>query len=247
MRLNNKQYPIKKIELKEKGISTLLPRKIWFDDIVKKLNVDGRGELLGEFRPNDKLLIINQSGKLRTIIPELNSHFEDDMIVLEKWIPKKPISAIYFDGEKERYYVKRFVIEVENREELFISEHSGSNLEIVSTDYRPVAEVIFSKVKGIQKDPLTVDIEAFIAVKGLKAQGNQLTSDKVRQINMLEPLEYEVPEEVIPEELEVEGNISVSDEDINLEEEEKNTLSHDKIKKRSDWSVFHLYLFFEFF
>lgn len=221
------KYPIKKIELKEKGISTLLPRKIWFDDIVKKLNVDGRGELLGEFRPNDKLLIINQSGKLRTIIPELNSHFEDDMIVLEKWIPKKPISAIYFDGEKERYYVKRFVIEVENREELFISEHSGSNLEIVSTDYRPVAEVIFSKVKGIQKDPLTVDIEAFIAVKGLKAQGNQLTSDKVRQINMLEPLEYEVPEEVIPEELEVEGNISVSDEDINLEDDGQITLSLD--------------------
>mgnify|MGYP003423819995 FL=1 len=221
------KYPIKKIELKEKGISTLLPRKIWFDDIVKKLNVDGRGELLGEFRPNDKLLIINQSGKLRTIIPELNSHFEDDMIVLEKWIPKKPISAIYFDGEKERYYVKRFVIEVENREETFISENEGSNLEIVSTDYRPVAEVIFSKVKGIQKDPLTVDIEAFIAVKGLKAQGNQLTSDKVRQINMLEPLEYEVPEEVIPEELEVEGNISVSDEDINLEDDGQITLSLD--------------------
>lgn len=221
------KYPIKKIELKEKGISTLLPRKIWFDDIVKKLNVDGRGELLGEFRPNDKLLIINQSGKLRTIIPELNSHFEDDMIVLEKWIPKKPISAIYFDGEKERYYVKRFVIEVENREETFISENEGSNLEIVATDYRPVAEVIFSKVKGIQKDPLTVDIEAFIAVKGLKAQGNQLTSDKVRQINMLEPLEYEVPEEVIPEELEVEGNISVSDEDINLEDDGQITLSLD--------------------
>lgn len=221
------KYPIKKIELKEKGISTLLPRKIWFDDIVKKLNVDGRGELLGEFRPNDKLLIINQSGKLRTIIPELNSHFEDDMIVLEKWIPKKPISAIYFDGEKERYYVKRFVIEVENREELFISEHSGSNLEIVSTDYRPVAEVIFSKIKGVQKDPLIVDIEAFIAVKGLKAQGNQLTSDKVRQINMLEPLEYEIPEEVIPEELEVEGNTSVSDDDINLEDDGQITLSLD--------------------
>ncbi|MGV8992801.1 MAG: DNA gyrase/topoisomerase IV subunit A [Flavobacterium sp.] len=221
------KYPIKKIELKEKGISTLLPRKIWFDDIVKKLNVDGRGELLGEFRPNDKLLIINQSGKLRTIIPELNSHFEDDMIVLEKWIPKKPISAIYFDGEKERYYVKRFVIEVENREELFISEHSGSNLEIVSTDYRPIAEVIFSKIKGVQKDPLIVDIEAFIAVKGLKAQGNQLTSDKVRQINMLEPLEYEIPEEVIPEELEVEGNTSVSDDDINLEDDGQITLSLD--------------------
>ncbi len=220
------KYPIKKIELKEKGISTLLPRKIWFDDTVKRLNVDGRGDLLGEFRPNDKLLIINQSGKLRTIIPELNSHFEDDMIVLEKWVPKKPISAIYFDGEKERYYIKRFIIEVENREEVFISEHSGSNLEIVSTDYRPVAEVIFSKIKGVQKETLTVDVEAFIALKGLKAQGNQLTSDKVRQINMLEPLDYEIPQEIIPEEIEVEGDTSVSKDD-DIEDDGQITLSLD--------------------
>lgn len=82
------KYPIKKIELKEKGISTLKPRRIWFDDTVQKLNVDGRGELLGEFRPNDRLLIINQSGKLKTIIPELTTHFDEDMVVLEKWIPK---------------------------------------------------------------------------------------------------------------------------------------------------------------
>jgi len=77
------KYPIKKIEIKEKGISTLLPRKIWFDDTVQKLNVDGRGELLGEFRPSDKILVINQSGKLKVIVPELTSHFDTDMIVLE--------------------------------------------------------------------------------------------------------------------------------------------------------------------
>src|SRR5690606_9538788 len=145
------KYPIKKIELKEKGISTLKPRRIWFDDTVQRLNVDGRGELLGEFRPNDRLLIVNQSGKVKTIIPELSTHFEEGMIVLEKWHPKKPISAIYYDGEKQRYYVKRFLVENENKEEVFITEHANSQLEIVSTEYRPVAEVIFSKVKGVQK------------------------------------------------------------------------------------------------
>jgi topoisomerase-4 subunit A len=113
------KYPIKKIELKEKGISTLLPRKVWFDDTVQRLNVDARGELLGEFRPSDKILIISQTGKLKVITPELTTHFEEDMVVLEKWIPKKPISAIYYDGEKERYYVKRFLVEVENKEETF--------------------------------------------------------------------------------------------------------------------------------
>ncbi|WP_395048835.1 DNA gyrase/topoisomerase IV subunit A [Flavobacterium sp.] len=210
------KYPIKKIEIKEKGISTLKPRKIWFDDTVQRLNVDARGELLGEFRPNDKILVISQTGKLKVIIPELSTHFDEDMVVLEKWHPKKPISAIYYDGEKERYYIKRFLVETEGKEESFITEHAKSQLEIVSTDYRPMAELVFTKVKGAQKENQTVDIESFISVKGFKALGNQLTTDKLKQVNLLEPLPYEEPEEVIPEELEVEGEteVSIVDEDI---------------------------------
>lgn len=221
------KYPIKKIELKEKGISTLKPRKIWFDDTVQKLNVDARGELLGEFRPNDKLLVISQSGKLKVIIPELTTHFDEDMVVLEKWIPNKPISAIYYDGEKERYYVKRFLVESEGKEETFITEHPNSQLEIVSTDYRPMAELIFTKVKGSQKENQTVDLEAFIAVKGFKALGNQLTADKLKQVNLLEPLPYEAPAEVIPEEMEVSGDTSVSDipdEDLQIDDDGQVTL-----------------------
>ena len=195
------KYPIKKIELKEKGISTLLPRKVWFDDTVQRLNVDGRGELLGEFRPSDKILIISQTGKLKVITPELATHFDQDMVVLEKWVPKKPISAIYYDGEKERYYIKRFLVETENKEESFITEHPNSQLEIVSTDYRPVAELIFPKIKGVQKESITVDIESYIAVKGFKALGNQLTTDKLKQVNLLEPLHYELPVEVVPEKI----------------------------------------------
>jgi topoisomerase-4 subunit A len=206
------KYPIKKIELKEKGISTLLPRKVWFDDTVKRLNVDARGELLGEFKPSDKILIISQSGKLKVIIPELSTHFDEDMIVLEKWKPKKPISAIYFDGEKERYYVKRFLVETENKEESFITEHPNSQLEIVSTDYRPVAQLVFTKVKGVQKEDLHIDIEDFIAVKGFKALGNQLTTDKLKQVNLLEPLPYEEPVEEIPEKVELSDDESVETE-----------------------------------
>ncbi|VXC19516.1 DNA topoisomerase (ATP-hydrolyzing) [Flavobacterium sp. 9AF] len=216
---NVSKYPIKKIELKEKGISTLRPRKIWFDDTVQRLNVDGRGELLGEFKPNDRLLIINQSGKVKTIIPELTTHFEEDMIVLEKWKPSKPISAIYYDGEKERYYVKRFVIENENKEEIFISEHDKSQLEIVSTDWKPMAEVVFAKVKGIQKENLQINLEEFIAVKGIKALGNQLTTDKIKQINLLEPLPFEEPIEPEPEKMEVTDEESLS-EDIKTDLED---------------------------
>ena len=94
------KYAIKKIELKSEGVSTLKPRKIWFDETVQRLNVDDRGELLGEFKGEDRLLIINQKGIVKTIKPELTTHFDADMIVLEKWIPEKPISAICFDGEK---------------------------------------------------------------------------------------------------------------------------------------------------
>jgi len=183
--------------------------------------------LLGEFKPNDRLLIINQSGKLKTIIPELSTHFEEDMIVLEKWNSNKPISCIYYDGEKERYFVKRFLIENENKDEIFITEHEKSQLEIVSTDWRPVAEVVFSKAKGVQKENQVVDLEQFIAVKGIKALGNQLTTDKIKQINMLDPLPYE---EVLQEpetttnETSEDGN-DIQDYNIELDDDGQITLS----------------------
>ena len=198
------KYAIKRVELKEKGVSTLKPRKIWFDDTVQRLNVDGRGELIGEFRGEDRLLIINQLGVAKTIIPELTTRFDSDMIVLEKWVPKKPISAIYFNGEKELYYVKRFLIEQEGKEESFISEHPNSQLEVVSTDWRPVAEVELKKERGKdRKANLIINFEEFIDVKGVNAMGNQLTKDKVNQVDLIASLPFDAPEEVHADELEV--------------------------------------------
>lgn len=215
------KYAIKKIELKEKGISTLRPRKIWFDETVKRLNVDGRGELLGEFKPEDRLLIVNQSGKVKTIIPELTTHFEEDMIVLEKWKANKPISALYFDGEKARYYLKRFIIENENREEVFITEHPNSRLEIISTDFRPLFEIVFPKIKGVQKENLTIDVEQFISVKGIKALGNQVSIDKIKQVNILESLPYVEEEEEEEEEEEI---ILGEAPDIEIDDDGQQTL-----------------------
>ena len=156
-------------------------------------------------------------------------HFEDDMIVLEKWKPKKPVSVIYYDGEKERYYVKRFLIETEEKEEVFISEHSKSQLEIIVVDYRPIAEVIFSKRSLDKKE---INFEEFIAVKGIKEQGNQLNTDKIKQVNLLASLPFEEPEEPEFEEVEVveEEVISTSENthpsttiDKATTDEEKNT------------------------
>ena len=216
------KHAIKRVELKEKGVSTLKPRKIWFDDTVQRLNVDGRGELIGEFRGEDRLLIINQAGMVKCIIPELSTHFDSDMIVLEKWIPKKPISAIYYDGEKERYYVKRFIIEQEGKEESFISDHVDSQLEIVSTDWRPMADVEFTKVRGKdRKDNMEVNLEEFISVKGISAQGNQLTKDKINQVNLLDSLPYEAPEEVHADEIEVVDEETVDTSEVSVTNTEK--------------------------
>lgn len=204
------KYAVKRVELKEKGLSTLKPRKIWFDETVQRLNVDHRGELLGEFTSDDMLLLVDQQGRVRTMIPELSMRFEPDMVVLEKWNPDKPLSAIYFDGEKERFYVKRFLVERENKEEVIISEHPKSYLEHFFTDWRPVVEIEFSKQRGKpQKPNQKISLEDFISVKGIKAQGNQLTSEKVKNIHVLDPLPYEEPARQDPKDMEV-----VDEEDI---------------------------------
>ena len=198
------KHSVNKIELKEKGVSTLKPRKIWFDDAVQRLNVDGRGELLGEFSGEDKLLIIRQNGMLKTISPEITTRFTEDMIVLEKWLPKKPISAIYFDGKKEKYFLKRFLIENENKEDTFISLNKNSFLEIVCTDWKPVIELVYNKERNKeQRSNTSIDIEEFISIKGIKAQGNQLTGYKIKQINILESKEHVPPIEVSANEIEV--------------------------------------------
>jgi len=208
------KYSVKRIELKEKGLSTLKPRKIWFDETVQRLNVDQRGELLGDFTSEDRLLIIDQNGIVKTVVPEITLHFNDAMIVLEKWDPKKPISVIYWEGEKELFYVKRFLIENPDKEEKVISDHSKSYLETVFTDYRPVVELVFVKKRGKERqENIEIKLENFISIKGISALGNQLTKDKLIEINPKEPLRYEPIKETTLEELEVieEINVIVSD------------------------------------
>ena len=209
------KYSVKRIELKEEGVSTLKPRRIWFDETVKRLNVDERGELLGEFKGEDRLLIITQDGVAKTIKPELTTRFDEEIIVLEKWVKDKPVSAIYWEPEKERYYVKRFLIEHPDKEEKFISDHEDSFLELVSTDYYPMAEIVYTKPKGKERrENEEVNLEEFISIKGIKALGNQLTSEKVNQINLLDPIPYENKETEEEEKKEESSEDTITGEDI---------------------------------
>ncbi len=198
------KYNVNRIELKEKGLSTLKPRKLWFDDTVQRINVDNRGELLGEFTSDDRLLIVNQKGVVKTVVPKVTLHFDDDMIVLEKWDPKKPLSVIYWEGDKELFYVKRFLIDHPDKEDTIISDHPKSYLEVVFVDYRPMVEIVFAKKRGKDRqENIELNLEEFISIKGISALGNQLTKEKVLEINAMEALPYEMPAPIIAEEIEV--------------------------------------------
>ena len=215
------KYTVNKIEFKEKGLSTLKPRKIWFDETIQRLNVENRGELLGEFKADDSLLIIQQNGILKTFKPNLNMHFPEDMIILEKWITDKPLSAIYFDGNKDRYFIKRFLAGSQNVDQYFIPSNSKVQLEIVSSDWKPVIDISFSKTSKGTKDNLIEKIEELISVKGIKALGNQLSSFKIKNINLIEPIPYSPPEKTPIMELEVNEDVSVQNE--NVENDNKNS------------------------
>ena len=210
------KYSINKIEFKEQGLSTLKPRKIWFDETVQRLNVDSRGELLGEFKSDDKLLIILQNGVLKTVKPDVNMHFPEHMVSLEKWIPEKPISAIYFNGAKDRYFIKRFTAGSQNTDQKFIPDGSKVQLEMISTEWKPVIEITFSKSGKNIRDNEIKHIEEIISVKGIKAIGNQLSSYKIKNIDQLEPLDYTPPEKLGLNELEVKSE-EISKNNVEIE------------------------------
>ena len=196
------KHNVLKVELKEKGVSTLKPRRIWFDETVLKLNLDERGRLLGAFRGEDKLLIINAKGESRTVTPQMELHFDQVPEILERWVNNKPITAVYYDTEKARYFIKRFLIENENKEDNFVKE--GGELVYVGTEWRPVLEIEFVKPRGA--DPLpnkVINVEEFISVKGYKAMGNQLSDKKIKSIRLKESLPFEVEAEEAIEEIEV--------------------------------------------
>ena len=209
------KYPVRKVELKEKGVSTLKPRKIWFDDTIRRLNLEERGTLLGAFKGEDKLLIASKKGTLKAVAPELSLHFDENVIHLEKWIPEKPITAVYFDTEKDRYFIKRFLIETVGKEDSFIKE--DVTLLYLGFDWLPILKVNFEKPRGKeQPESLVINADEFISVKGYKALGNQITDKKIKTVELKEALPYNIPEDKDIHDIEVD-----LEEDEAISEEQK--------------------------
>ena len=187
---------IQKIVQKEVGGSTLAARKIWYDTVVGRLNDEGRGKFLGSFKGEDRILSLYKNGEYRLSSFDLATHFDEDMIHIEKWIQDRPISAVYYDADKELHYVKRFTCEVtQDKRVSYISETQGSYLDVVSTAFRPEARIVFNKLlKETKNLPDQVfNLADLIEVKGMKAQGNQMTKMKVKEIVLTHPID-ESPE-----------------------------------------------------
>jgi topoisomerase-4 subunit A len=182
------KYPVKKVELKQAGISTLGARKIWLDESVMRLNEEGHGRFMGEFNAEDKILCVLGSGVYKLLSPDLATHFDENIVILEKWITEKPLTAVYYDGEKDQWFVKRFLIEPSKGPVTFISEHPKSKLTIASLLHHPVVYVRFDKRNKLAKNKMdeSIDLREFIAVKGLKAIGNRLTAYPVLNIDLLD-------------------------------------------------------------
>ena len=178
--------PIKKIELKQEGVSTLSARKIWFDDVINKLNIEERGKYLGEFEANDKILVIQKSGVLQLINFDLSRHFNDDILLIEKWQKDNPLTAVYFDNAKDCYYVKRFLAVNNEKSTSIISDSKGSFLEIITSHPAPELNISFVKQRGKERKEEKIILNDFIAVKGEKAQGNKLSSKKVHKLTLIE-------------------------------------------------------------
>ena len=213
------KHTVQKVLFKEQGLSTLKPRKIWFDETVQRINVDDRGELLGEFKADDDLIIFQQSGAFKIVKPDLNMHFPEDMIIMEKLDRVKPFTIIYNNLKKKKYYIKRFIIGVTKGTQNYIEKSKDIITEIVLTDWKPMIEIVY-KNKSIESKK--IDISSYIAVKGLKAKGNQLDQKEIKLINKLNPIPYQPPVNDL-------NNIEVVDEKIDSNEDNDGSNNQTKL------------------
>ena len=186
------KYPIRKIQLKMEGVSTLGGLDIYYDDIVGRLNTEERGRLIGNFLGDDQVLVCYKSGEYELTSFELTNRYDPaDVLLIEKFNPDKVISAIYYDGSSKAYYIKRFQIETTsmNKKFLFITDHKQSYLKLVSTEKQPQVSATLIKGKDKEEEEMEYDLDMLIDVKGWKAIGNKLSTHPIKELQLIESKE----------------------------------------------------------
>ncbi len=203
------RYSIRNIVKSEEGISTLGALDVWYDETVKRLNTEERGLYLGAFKGEDKIFTLLSAGEFKLTGFDLATHFDDEMVLIEKFDPKKIITAVYLDGAKDRYYVKRFTINGDtpaDKKHLFISDAKGSRLVLYSLDYLPRLEMELKTKDSNEVVFEVVSLADFIGVKSYRAKGKRLVNKEIKKIKLISSLPYTPP----PEE-EMEKSVSVDD------------------------------------
>ncbi|GGF27131.1 DNA gyrase/topoisomerase IV subunit A [Echinicola rosea] len=188
------KYPVRKIQLKMEGVSTLGGLDVYYDEAVGRINTDERGKVIGNFLGDDKIIAFYKDGSYELTSYELTNRYDPNtLLLIEKFDPQAVISCVYFDGASKNHYVKRFNIETStvNKKFNFISDHRKSTLDIVSTDKQPQVEVVLKKGKETEK--VEYDLDMVIDVKGWKSVGNKLSAHPVKSIKLLEPVKKESP------------------------------------------------------
>ena len=180
---------IHKISLKQKGSSTLGGRMVWFDRDVLRLNYDGRGEELGEFQSEDQILVILQNGDFYTTNFDLSNHYEPNILNIEKFDANKIWTAALYDADQKYYYLKRFQLEAGSRKQNFLGENPKSRLMLLTDEVYPRIEAVFGGHDAF-REPLVLDAEEFIAVKGFKAKGKRISTFEIQTINELDPVRF---------------------------------------------------------
>jgi topoisomerase IV subunit A len=185
------KFAVRKIELKEEGISTLGARKVWYDETVRRLNAEGRGQFLGDFKPDDKILVLLNNGEYIFTGFDLSTHFDDRMIHLERFDEDRPVSAVYYEGEKDEWFVKRFLPEYSKSPTGFIGDNAQSKLWVASTLHHPHVRIRYNRRFKHTRDREddVVDLRGFISVKGVKALGNKLSSLPLTEVSLEPPVE----------------------------------------------------------
>ena len=181
---------VHRFTLKEKGRSTLGGREVWFDRDVLRLNYDGRGELLGEFQPDDLVLVVLDNGEFYTSSFDVANHYDDNIMRIERLQPKKVWTAVLFDADQGFYYLKRFTFEPSAKRQRFIGENEKSRLLYLSDEAGARYRIVFGEEEGA-REPLEVTAMDFIAVKSFKAKGKRLTNLDFLRIDALDPVEVE--------------------------------------------------------
>ena len=184
---------IHKVSLKQKGSSTLGGRRVWFDWDVLRLNYDGRGEELGEFQSEEQILAIMPNGDFYTTNFDLSNHYEANMMTLEKYQPNKVWTAVVYDADQKYYYLKRFLLEATARKQNFVGDNPKSRLILLTDEAYPRVEIVFGGNDAF-REPLVLDAEEFVAVKGFKAKGKRVSSYEIDSVNELEPTRFATPE-----------------------------------------------------